>query len=334
MYLSSLNTFFFSMLLLGTLLAFSSLSWFSVWTGLELNLLSFIPLIMSSNSRYSSEAALKYFLIQALGSSLIIFSSSILLFSPKLFSFIITPALLLKLGVSPFHFWFTQIMESLLWPQAIILMTIQKMAPIFLLSYLISPFNIIWMLMISSILSAIVGALGGINQTSLRSIMAFSSINHMAWVIMASIISEYMLFLYFSFYCLISSSIVLMFFSNQNFHFFHIFNQNSLHPHMKIITLVSLLSLGGFPPFTGFFPKWILIQEMINASLFFTLLILLSSSLITLYFYLRISFSFLILSSSKLKPSLKQSNFFHFFSPIFASLNLFGILIPCCIMMF
>nr|YP_009255523.1 NADH dehydrogenase subunit 2 [Grimothea gregaria]AND82237.1 NADH dehydrogenase subunit 2 [Grimothea gregaria] len=328
MYLSLFNMLFMSTLSAGTLLAVSSSSWFNAWAGLELNLLSFIPLIISNGTRYSSEAALKYFLIQALGSSLIIFSSSALLFSSNLFSIILAASLLLKLGAAPFHFWFPQIIEGMLWPQAAILMTIQKVAPIFLLSYLMDYHNIFIIMLISSIMSAVVGAVGGVNQMSLRKIMAFSSINHMAWMLMASLISEYLVFFYFVFYCLMSLSVIMIFFLQQSFHFNHLINQSNLNPSMKVITFMSLLSLGGLPPFTGFFPKWILIQEMVNFKLLYPLVILLISTLVTLYYYLRISISFMNMSAIKLKPSVLQKKSFFLNMPMFLMMNMMGLMIP------
>jgi len=296
--------------------------------GLELNLLSFIPLITSNNTRYSSEAALKYFLVQALGSSLIIFSRSVLIFSSYLFSIIISSALLLKLGAAPFHFWFPQIIEGILWPQAAILITIQKLAPIFLLSHLIRSYNIFSILLFFSAISAITGAVGGINQISLRKIIAFSSINHIAWILAANLVREPLLFLYFAFYCVISSTIVIIFFFQQNFHFNQLFNQNNLITPIKVITFISLLSLGGLPPFTGFIPKWILIQELINYKLFLILAILLLSTLVTLYYYLRISISFFNLSTIKLSPSILQKKHHFFITPAVIRVNITLLALP------
>nr|QFG40088.1 NADH dehydrogenase subunit 2 [Munidopsis verrilli] len=334
MYLAPLNILFFFTLTLGTFLALSSSSWFNAWAGLELNLLSFIPLLISSKSRYSSEAALKYFLIQALGSTLIIFSSALLLFSPTLFSISMASALLLKLGATPFHFWFTQIMESLMWPQAIIMMTIQKMAPIFLLAALKMSYNITWMLLLSSSLSAVVGALGGMNQTSLRKIMAFSSVNHMAWMLAASVISEVTLLLYFSLYCFISASVALMFSLQQSFHFSHIINQTTHFPAMKILIFSALLSLGGLPPFMGFFPKWAVIQNLLNMNLYLLLGVLLLSSLITLYYYIRIMFSSLVILTPKLSLSPTNKKPLLIFYPAITAFNLLGLMVPCCFLMF
>jgi len=72
--------------------------------GLELNLLSFIPLISMKDNQYSSEAALKYFLIQALGSTVLLISGIIIIIKVQVFSASLSAALLLKAGSAPFHF--------------------------------------------------------------------------------------------------------------------------------------------------------------------------------------------------------------------------------------
>nr|QUS53942.1 NADH dehydrogenase subunit 2 [Solenocera melantho] len=326
MLFSSAQLLFSSSLLLGTALSISSSSWFGAWIGLELNLMSFIPLISSKNNQYSSEAALKYFLIQALGSSVIILSASLMLFSPYFSNIFFSLALLLKAGAAPFHFWFPSVMEGLQWPQAILLMTIQKIAPMSLLSYLTFE-NIAPIFSSAIILSAIVGGIGGINQTLLRKIMAYSSINHMSWMLSAIMISETSWLFYFIMYSIISSSIALLFNFQEAFHISHILNSTSHSSQLKMLTLLSLLSLGGLPPFTGFIPKWFIIQEMISTGLFFTLTILLASALLTLFYYLRITLSTLMLSSPKTKWSNKAT-MTSALTPSMLYLNLFGLLAP------
>nr|YP_009545527.1 NADH dehydrogenase subunit 2 [Metapenaeopsis barbata]AYO45605.1 NADH dehydrogenase subunit 2 [Metapenaeopsis barbata] len=326
MLFSSSQILFISTLLLGTTLSISSTSWFGAWIGLELNLLSFIPLISSKNNQYSSEAALKYFLIQALGSSIIIMSASLMLFTTEPTSTLMTIALLLKAGAAPFHFWFPSVMEGLQWPQAIVLMTVQKIAPLSLLSYLVST-STQPIFLSAIILSALIGAVGGINQTLLRKIMAYSSINHMAWMLTAILISETSWLLYFVFYSFVASSIALLFNYQDSFHISHVFNHTSSSPKIKVITFMSLLSLGGLPPFTGFIPKWFIIQEMIASSFFFTLFIMLMSALLTLFYYLRISISALMVLSPKTKWSTKAFN--HSISTsLMVYINFFGLLSP------
>nr|YP_010713855.1 NADH dehydrogenase subunit 2 [Aristaeopsis edwardsiana]WDD39075.1 NADH dehydrogenase subunit 2 [Aristaeopsis edwardsiana] len=326
MSLSSSQLLFLSTLFLGTTLSVSSTSWFGTWVGLELNLLSFIPLISTKNNQYSSEAALKYFLIQALGSSIIIMSASFMLLSSESASFLMVVALLLKSGAAPFHFWFPSVMEGLQWPQAILLMTIQKIAPMSLLSYTVSD-HTFSIFTAAIVLSALVGAIGGMNQTLLRKIMAYSSINHMAWMMAAILISESSWLIYFLFYSAVSSSIALLFNHQEAFHISHVLNHTGYSSQLKLLTFMSLLSLGGLPPFTGFIPKWFIIQEMVSAGFFSVLAILLASALITLFYYLRISMAAITISSPKTKWSSKTSNS-AYLTPSMLWLNSFGLLTP------
>nr|BCD33813.1 NADH dehydrogenase subunit 2 [Geothelphusa aramotoi] len=326
--------FFFS-LILGIFLSISSPSWFGIWIGLELNMLSFIPLISIKMNSHFSESALKYFLIQALGSTLFILSSCMLLSFPHMSPPLILTSLLLKLGSAPFHFWFPQVMSGLIWPQAIILMTLQKIPPMILISYLSMSEGLIQIISLSAILSAIIGALGGLNTTQLLKIMAFSSINHMSWMLISISINETFWTLYFIFYSIISSSIMILFNMLQTFTLSDLmkFNQtNTLH---TLLIPFNLLSLGGLPPLAGFIPKWMLIQLLINNKLFFTLIFLLSSTLITLYFYLRITiFSLMMINPFTITYSKLNSSPYAFISNSFLFFNLFMFFLPLMFLFF
>ena len=328
------NYIFFLLLLLGSIISISSSSWFTAWIGLELNLMCFIPLITTKINPYLSEAAVKYFLIQAIGSALLISSS--LFYIP--FSFIrhtlILISLLLKLAAAPFHFWFPQIVEGLTWPQVFLLSTVQKLAPIILISYLqLTPF-IINIIIFSAILSAILGAIGGLNVIFLRKIIAFSSINHLSWLLIAILTREIFWLLYFIIYSIILSTIIIIFFKLNVFIFSRLiqfYHNNSYH---FILIIINLLSLGGLPPLVGFVPKWLLIQLIINYYLIIPILILLFSSLITLYFYLRIINPMLLLLNPIIRFNLKSNTFiFNFyFSSFIISFNILGLLLPVFIL--
>nr|BDL61440.1 NADH dehydrogenase subunit 2 [Ilyoplax pusilla] len=320
---------FFFTLILGIIISVSSPSWFGAWVGLELNLMSFIPLISLKMNSYYSEAALKYFLIQALSSSILIFSSLLsfsFFFISSIFIFL---ALLLKLASAPFHFWFPQVLEGLNWPQVFIMSTIQKIAPIILFSYLLTNPILIKISILCATLSSIFGALGGLNSMHLRKIIAFSSINHMSWMIIAITLSDIFWIFYFSIYSFILLSIT-SYFHNTQVSLLSSLAQTFHSSTNSVLLSFMLLSLGGLPPFTGFIPKWSLMQMMINFNLYLPLFFLLVSALITLYFYMRISIMFLILfnpsfsfyikTSSPLKQTLSLS--------LKVSFNLIGILLP------
>lgn len=300
---SLVHYLFLITLILGLSISICARSWFRAWIGLELNLLSFIPLIASKNNSYSSEAALKYFLIQALGSVILLISTIIILIKIHLFSLFLLSTLLLKIGAAPFHFWFPPTLEGIIWPQVFILITIQKIAPISLLShYVLEQPNLIF---ISIIISAIVGALGGLNQTLLRKILAYASVNHIAWINISLIIRETLWLIYFLMYSLISIIVILIFYIIQIFHLNHFVNQIVNKPVLKINLLTRFLSLGGLPPFIGFIPKWLVIQHLSSSNNILVLFTLLASSLFTLFYYLRITLRTLILNSNKTKWIIK-----------------------------
>nr|WKU83760.1 NADH dehydrogenase subunit 2 [Argyra sp.] len=317
MFKNSSKILFLLILILGSLITASSNSWLGAWMGLEINLMSFIPLMNDINNLKSSEASLKYFLTQAIASSILLFS--VIMFMLKFnmnFQFIINnnvnlmilTALLLKTGAAPFHFWFPEVMEGLSWINALILMTWQKIAPLILISYL-PPSTFLFIIILITIT---VGSLGGLNQTSLRKLLTFSSINHLGWIFSGMLISDSIWMIYFLFYSFLSITIVIMLNSMKIFSFNQLFSMNSSTKYFKIISMINLLSMGGLPPFLGFLPKWMVIQQLSNNGQMFLTFMLIMASLITLFFYLRMSFSAFMINyyETNWMNSTLSSNFF------------------------
>jgi NADH-ubiquinone oxidoreductase chain 2 len=281
-------------LIRGTLIRISSSSWFRVWIGLEINLLSFIPLSIKNNNLFSSEASLKYFLTQALASRILLFR--IILFSfiewnyllenkKNFLNIILASALIIKRGVAPFHFWFPNVIEGLNWINNFILITWQKIAPIILLSFCLNLF----LFNLTIIFSIFIGALGGLNQTSLRKLIAFSSINHLGWILSNMLNNENIWKVYFFLYIFLSFTIIFLFDKFKLFNINQIFFIKLKNKMQKLIINIPLLSLGGLPPFLGFFPKWLTIEVIIINNFILLIFLILNFTLITLYFYIRIS---------------------------------------------
>ena len=321
---------FFSTLLTGTVLSISSTSWFGAWLGVELNLRSFIPLSTTKLCPFLSEAAIKYFLVQALASTILIISRSLYIYTPDFSYSLILISLIIKLGAAPVHFWFPQVIEGLSWPQAFILLTIQKVSPIFLISYLTFTPELTLMITFIALLSSVVGALGGLNVIKLRKLLAFSSINHISWILIAISLNDIIWLMYFLFYSFTSGAVVILLHSTHTYSISNILNQNNKTAILSLLIPINLLSLGGLPPFLGFIPKWIIIQLFSSKIIIFTLLVLLISSLITLYFYLRLFIPIILLSFSSLSSTIKSLPLFPYSSILIISsfLNLFGILSP------
>jgi len=99
---------FIFILVVGTTVAISASSWFTVWLGLEINLLSILPILIGGNSFLSSDSAIKYFIIQAVTSIMIVRSASLNLKNTSFYSDnfiikIIVIALCVKAAIAPFH---------------------------------------------------------------------------------------------------------------------------------------------------------------------------------------------------------------------------------------
>jgi len=294
----------------GVLVSVSSNSWLGAWIGLEINLISFIPLMSNIKNIYNTEASLKYFIIQVLASATLLFLVTIKTLTEDLFSFdrnlytsiIICTPLLLKSGAAPLHWWFPGVIEGLRWENCALLITVQKAAPLILISYLIE-INAFTLRII--LLSTIVGSIGGLNQTSIRKILTYSSINHTGWILIALTTRENLWLVYFTIYSILALTVVSAIrlsgvsFINQTI------MTNKEATLIKFIIFTSLLSLGGLPPFLGFLPKWIVIQAIITNNIAPLATVVVVTSLITLYYYLKISYSSFIILNTEPKWNLK-----------------------------
>nr|WHL46487.1 NADH dehydrogenase subunit 2 [Dudusa nobilis] len=322
-FLNSSKLFFFIILFFSTMISISSNSWLGCWIGLEINLLSFIPLISNSNNLLATEASLKYFLTQSIASINFLFSILIKMilmknFEMNLFIMImINSSMLMKMGSAPFHFWFPNIVEGLSWLNNFILMTWQKITPMILLSYYFNK-NFIILIIIFNI---VIGAISGMNQTSLRKLMAFSSINNLGWMLFAIMISETLWTFYLLMYTFLISNMCFLFYFLNMFYINQLFI-NNMNFMIKINLLINFLSLGGLPPFIGFFPKWIIINFLIINNMYLLAFIFIMMSLLMLFFYTRIiysSFMFNYLKIKWFKTFIKNNyflliNFLSFFS--------------------
>nr|YP_010596317.1 NADH dehydrogenase subunit 2 [Sthenias yunnanus]WAJ61219.1 NADH dehydrogenase subunit 2 [Sthenias yunnanus] len=293
---------FYFMLMLGTLITISSYSWLSMWMGLEINLLSIIPLLKDSKNNYPAEAALKYFTTQALASSILMFSI-ILSFnlytyigSSPTVSMIINSALLIKVGAAPFHAWFPEVLEGLSWLNSLILLTWQKIAPMVMIFY---NCNLTSFLFTIILISTIVSGILGINQISLRKILAYSSINHISWMLASMLNTQNVWMFYFLIYSVITLNIILILHFLNIYSLLQLFSSLSFNKQLKIFFVINFLSLGGLPPFLGFFPKWLVINSLIINQFYLLSILLIVFTLITLFFYLRIILVSLIINSNE-----------------------------------
>nr|QUB07189.1 NADH dehydrogenase subunit 2 [Syneta adamsi] len=303
---------FFNSLCLGTLIAISSYSWFGMWLGLEVNLLSIIPLMSSPKNLYPSESSIKYFITQSLASSMFL-ASLMLMMNTQEFIFnknhlilILNSSLMLKLGAAPLHAWFPEVVEGLSWMNNFIMLTWQKISPMVILMYNLQINFFILIIMISSIISGLLG----LNQISLRKIMAYSSINHIAWMLGSMLNFKLIWMIYFLIYSLITFNIIIIFVEMNMFYINQMFTTFLNFKSLKFLISLNFLSLGGLPPFLGFMPKWLTINNLVEMNLMFLSMILIIFTLITLYFYLRLTFSSFMIYTNETMHKTKKLNIF------------------------
>nr|AZJ53803.1 NADH dehydrogenase subunit 2 [Sitta europaea] len=290
---------FATSLLMGTTITISSNHWILAWTGLEINTLAILPLISKSHHPRAIEAATKYFLVQATASALVLFSSmtnawhtgqwDITQLTHPTSCLILTSAIAMKLGLAPFHFWFPEVLQGSPLTTGLLLSTAMKFPPITLL-YMTSQSLNPTLLTTMAILSAALGGWMGLNQTQTRKILAFSSISHLGWMAIIITYSPKLALLNFYLYTLMTAAAFLTLNSMKVLKLSTLMTSWSKAPTLSAMLLLTLLSLAGLPPLTGFLPKWLIIEELTKQEMAPTATIISLLSLLSLFFYLRLAY--------------------------------------------
>nr|AWX65411.1 NADH dehydrogenase subunit 2 [Grallaricula leymebambae] len=286
-------------LILGTTITISSNHWMMAWTGLEINTLAILPLISKSHHPRAIEAATKYFLTQAAASTLLLFASmtnawftgqwDITQLTHPTSCLLLTTAISMKLGLVPFHFWFPEVLQGSPLTTGLLLATAMKLPPMALLILTFHSLNPI-LLTLMAIASTALGGWAGLNQTQTRKILAFSSISHLGWMAIILIYSPKLTLLTFYLYCLMTTAIFLTLNTTKILKLSTMMAAWTKIPSLTAALMLTLLSLAGLPPLTGFLPKWLIIQELTKQEMTSAATIIALLSLLGLFFYLRLAY--------------------------------------------
>nr|AUJ21239.1 NADH dehydrogenase subunit 2 [Hypselodoris bullocki] len=293
--MASGNLLFLLILILGPLVSVSSASWIICWIGLELSFFGTIPLLISEKNylSLSKESVIKYFCIQAMSSGLLMIAGMMYYTSHSslwLWDLLFVASIFIKLGVFPMHFWVPGVVAGLNWAPMFILLTWQKIGPFAFLMNILE--NSVWvkeMVLVFGSLSALIGAVIGLNQTSVRVMLGGSSIAHTGWASVGATMGG--LWIFFFIYCFSFGLLVIFFILGEEF----------------MISL-SILSLSGLPPFIMFIGKWSVLKAFLftNFSWLF-MFILLFGALLSLFFYLKFFYSYYL---SFLMKGMSNKKFF------------------------
>nr|ADM67898.1 NADH dehydrogenase subunit 2 [Caligus clemensi] len=277
-------------LMLSVVGGLSSSSIYMYWCMLELNTLMFMAMLWLDKKTNSSLSMMKYFLIQSLGTVLMIWG----LFMISDLSLMMS--MLLKLGVFPFYMWGLDLVMNSSWMIFMYLMGVQKVLPLFFLTSL-SGFNSIYILI--SIMGMVVSCLGSFYKSDLSSLMFYSSLFNMS-ILLLLVMKSNLVMIMFMMYLIVLIPCWLEFTST------YMINVNMISINPSI--LMVFLSMGGFPPSIGFFFKWLVFNNMLtmNYSLLICVLVMVMS-LYMFYLYLVIIMSSLMLGITKMMKSNKIS---------------------------
>nr|QOL10583.1 NADH dehydrogenase subunit 2 [Aphis gossypii] len=313
---------FFIMLMFSTLMSISASNWLSMWMGLELNLFSIIPILNFKSSIYSIEATMKYFLIQAFASILLL----IFLINKNFFflsnsNIMIIMPLLMKLSLMPFHLWLPSMMEGLNWIACLLMMTWQKISPLIMISYLNTNKNLIFLITLISM-----NSIFGLNQNSMRKILAMSSINNSTWMLFAILLNNKLWMNYFMIYSMLNF-LMIKILNNYNINYINQLKFFNLNFFFKLNMMMLIFSIMGLPPMIGFLMKWMLIKNLIYNNMYMIMMMLIMLTILNLFFYIKMSyfmlFNFNLFNKWYLQFKKNNYNFFlfmNFFSLFFSYL--------------
>nr|UTN43104.1 NADH dehydrogenase subunit 2 [Pectinopygus varius] len=239
-------------LIVSAVFSVSSASFLGVWVGLEVGALFFIPMVSSWN--YPSKvASWKYFYVQAMGSMILIsgilipehFSLNSVFSDSSLKEVLVLLGASVKLGLIPFHGWVLQIAESMSGKAFYFLNSWQK----------VSPLIVVWLhfsgMLVKLLVFASIWSVVGVKSTSMRWILAFSSMTNMGWILLGMSGSVSVMLTYLMCYMGMLTFILQEKSNTSSL----LWGKVASNLHSRLAFTFFLMSASGLPPFLGFFMK-------------------------------------------------------------------------------
>nr|YP_009326082.1 NADH dehydrogenase subunit 2 [Asterionella formosa]APD75843.1 NADH dehydrogenase subunit 2 [Asterionella formosa] len=319
---------------LGTFLICTSNDLLIAYLSIELQGLSFYLLAsFNKNSSYSVEGGLKYFILGSFSSGLFLYGSSILyglfgtlnftdfselsedslgnnIFSPDIFQyplFLILISLLFKLAIAPFHVWLSDIYEGSPFSSTFFFAVVPKLSifilflKVFNYCFLNVFFYLTDVLVIIAVVSIIVGSFGGLEQRKLKSLLAYSSISHMGYILIVfslpntegfqlafSYLIIYMLSGLCFWFILMLIMVKTVYLKKQNKDLTDLILLHKSNSGLAINLNIILFSIAGFPPLIGFLTKIGLFLAAVEVHYYFISFLSVFCSVISTFYYIRV----------------------------------------------
>jgi len=312
--------------ILGMLIMISSNDFITLYMGLELQSLSlYVLAAMKKDSKNSSEAGLKYFILGALSSGFLLFGISLLFgitgttayidlalefynlnsSSPLLvFSLVmILSAIAFKISIAPFHMWTPDVYEGAPTSITAFFAVVPKIAAFAVLMRILFiaflEITFIWqqILIVMAILSIFVGALGALLQTNIKRLLAYSTIGNVGYVLLslslASSLGLESSIIYITIYSISILGVFAFILSmeKENVILYKISSFSGMaksNPFYALSLAILLLSLSGIPPLAGFFAKFYIFRALVIGDMLWIAVIAILGTVIAAYYYLKI----------------------------------------------
>ena len=342
--------------ILGSFVLISSNNFLTAFIGLELQSLSlYLMAAFNTKNLNSNEAGIKYFSLGALSSGFLLFGISMIYFDTASFSFqnldnystisevglaLVLIALFFKVSAAPFHIWTPDVYEGSPTISTLFFATLPKFASLIFLFRIYHELNIPkidslhYIFQIVCAISLLVGVYGAITQKIIKRLLAFSSINHIGFMLLAIMSYQYMsegtIFFYLIIYLITTFGVfsVILNLRTSEGEITLLTGLNGLKASSRskaISMLVFLFSLAGIPPFAGFFAKFFILSASINEGFYILSVIAVISSVIAAFYYLSVIKNMFFNESETelLLDNNRLSSFIFIFSAIIITLFFF-----------
>lgn len=312
--------------LLGVMLMISSMNLLMIYMGLELLSLSLYALVaLDRDNPKASEAAMKYFVLGALASGLLLYGMSMLYGltgsldllvianvlqetpmdqSILVFGLVfIVVGIAFKFGAAPFQMWVPDVYQGAPLPITMLIGSVPKFAAVAmsirLLFQGLETLSSEWqqMFLFMALLSMLIGNITAIAQTNIKRMLAYSTISHVGFIFLGlmsgSVNGASAILFYIACYALMTLAafglIIALSANGKDFELLDDFKGlNKRNPWAAAIFLITMLSLAGIPPTVGFYAKFSILESIVSAGYIWPAVFAVMMALIGMYYYLRI----------------------------------------------
>jgi NADH-quinone oxidoreductase subunit N len=312
----------------GMLIMLSANDFISLYLGLELqSLCLYILASFNRDDVLSSEAGLKYFVLGALASGLLLYGISLIYGFSGTINFtvfsalydnavesalsiavligmmMVVVALSFKIAAAPFHMWAPDVYQGSPLPVTAFFSIVPKIASITILARLLLVHFDIWLdswlqiITFLSIASMLVGAFGAIRQSDFKRLLAYSAIGHVGYMLIGVATQNESgleaLTIYMIIYGLLSAGIFALIVmiqtrNNENYNLTFLSGLSKTHPLIAFSIATIMLSMAGIPPFAGFIAKFYIFIVAVKSGLYLLTVVGLLTSVVSTYYYLRV----------------------------------------------